>query len=301
MNFLRELWMLFVSAVLSWFEVLDNDTLNKVVNLLTIFILSVGFIDWVFRRATRKNREKQKERQEKDERKDFLTTVESTQKPFKAVKMLEDPMAPGETLGNVLEQTTIILGGKKMKKVFKWIWYNKEQLLSIAYQVVLLALANIVLFTDTFNALITFYLGVPLPLWVKIVAVVLALVLTALSVRNVVVKYGLSSLDTIDAVLKEKAEAKANKLSPEQKKIYKGYISALTDTLSKAKKDLQVVEQEFTKLTVLYNADNSLVADYTTKTLTYQKKIASDKENIVNLETKIAHFKALLSGQTVSK
>ena len=188
-----------------------------------------------------------------------------------------------------------------MKKVFKWIWYNKEQLLSITYQVILLALANIILFTDAFNAVITFYLGVPLPFWVKITAVVLALALTALSVRNVIVKYGLSSLETIDTVLAEKAEAKANKLTAEQKQIYKGYISTLNDTLTKAKKELQAVEEEYTKLTVLYNADNSLVADFTTKTVTYQKKIASDKENIATLETKIAHFKALLSGQPANK
>ena len=188
-----------------------------------------------------------------------------------------------------------------MKKVFKWIWYNKEQLLSIAYQVVLLALANVILFTDAFSAITTLYFGVSMPLWVKIIVVVAALALTALSVRNVIVKYGLSSLETIEAVLQERAEAKANKLSPEQKQVYKGYITTLNDTLSKAKKELQTVEQEFTKLTLLHNADNSLVVDYTTKSLTYQKKIAADKETIANLETKLAHFKALLSGQQVSK
>lgn len=295
MSFLRDLWMLVAGAVLSWFKVLDNDTLDKVVNLLTIFVLSVGFIDWVLRRLTRKNRKK------KEERQTFLSTIVCTQKSFKAVKMLEDPMSAGETLGNVLEQTTIILGGTKMKKIFKWIWYNKEQLLSIAYQVVILALANVLLFTDAFNALISFYIGVPLPLWVKIVAMSLALVLTILSVRNVVVEYGLSSLDTIDAVLKERAEAKASKLSPEQKKIYKGYISTLNESLAKARKELQSVEEEFTKLTVLYNADNSLVTNYAAQTQSYEKQIASDKENIVNLEAKIAHFKALLSGQTLEQ
>lgn len=187
-----------------------------------------------------------------------------------------------------------------MKKFFKWLWYNKEQLGSILYNAALLALSQFAIWTDT---IATVFPAMPaeVVLPVNIVVCVASVAFTALTVRNVCVKYGLSSLDTIDAVLAERAEISASKLSPEQKQVYRGYLTTLNETLTKAKKELQAIEAEFAKLTILHNADSTLVPDYNSKALTYQSKIAGSNEAIASLEGKIAQFKALLSGKTIEQ
>lgn len=183
-----------------------------------------------------------------------------------------------------------------MKKFFKWLWYNKEQLGSILYNVVLLALSQFAIWTDTLTTIFP-VMSPTAALVINIVACVASVAFTVLTVRNVCVKYGLSSLDTINEVLAERAAVQASKLSPEQKQVYRGYIATLNDALAKAKRDLQLVEAEFNKLNILYEADNSLVPDFTKKTLTYQQQIAAGKDAVANIEGKIAQFKALLSGK----
>ncbi len=189
-----------------------------------------------------------------------------------------------------------------MKKVFKWIWYNKEQLLSIFYNVVAIVLSNIVMWTDTLNGYVETLAQVPVfahiggDMAVKATAVVLSIGFAILTIRNVCVKYGLSDLDTIDKVLAERAAKKQNKLTAEQKKEYKGLITLLKGELVKATNDVKTAETELANITKTYTADNSLVSDFVIKRQTYEKKIANSKANIISIEEKIAEYKAILNG-----
>lgn len=189
-----------------------------------------------------------------------------------------------------------------MKKVFKWIWYNKEQLLSIFYNVVAIVLSNIVMWTDTLNGYVETLAQVPVfahiggDMAVKATAVVLSIGFAILTIRNVCVKYGLSDLDTIDKVLAERAAKKQNKLTAEQKKEYKGLITLLKGELAKATNDVKTAETELANITKTYTADNSLVSDFVIKRQTYEKKIANSKANIISIEEKIAEYKAILNG-----
>lgn len=189
-----------------------------------------------------------------------------------------------------------------MKKVFKWIWYNKEQLGSIIYSAITLVLSNFVMWTDTFGEYVDMAAELPVfasiggGMAVKVAILVLAIGGTALSIRNTCVKYGLSSLDTIDKVLAERAAKKQNKLTAEQKKEYKNLISVLKSELVKVTNDVKTAETELAKITEIYNADNSLVSDFVIKRQTYEKKIATSKANIISIEEKIAEYKAILGG-----
>lgn len=293
MNFLLELWSIIVSSVMSWFQSIDNNLLNIIVNLLTILVISIGLIDWIFRKV-KQSRIKKQEKSEAH-KKNVLEAIEGTQKPFKAVKMLENPMETSEKMITIFEKFTKLIGGIKMKKFFKWVWYNKEQLLSIAYNVILIALANMLMFTDVLNGFVIAMAGTQSAIWVKVSAIVVAVLFTALTVRNVCVKYGLSSLDTIDEELAKRAEAAENKLTSAEKTTYKTYVSTLNETLKKAKDELATAESELARITALYNADNTLVADYVTKKQAYEKKIAANKAVVTNLEQKIADYKAIIS------
>ena len=299
MSFLVELWAIIASSVVSWFSRLDNQVLAKISNLLSIFILVIGLIDYFSRGKRRKRAESKQGKQTRQ--KNGLEIIEGTQKPFKTVNMLNDPMATSVKIGTLIEKTKKMLGGKYMKKFFKWIWYNKEQLLSIAYNTAVIVLVNFLMWTDLLNGFFASFVGAEGILAIKIVAIVMSVLFAALTVRNVCVTYGLSSLDTIDKVLKEKAEAAERKLTPEQKQNYKESIAILKTALEKAQTELTTAETELAKITALHTADNSLVKDFVVKRDTYEKTITASKAIVSSIETKIAVYKDILNGKTTDK
>ena len=288
MSFLTEIWIIIASSCLSWLSRIENDALSKITNLLTILVISIGLIDWILRKFKHKSQKKRK-------RQEILSALENSQKPFRAVNMLENPMGTSEKIGTIIEKTLNFIGGKtKMKKFFKWVWYNKEQLLSILYNVVLVGLANFVMLTDALNGV----LGVEvMPLWTKISVAVVSLALTALTVRNVVVTYGLSSLTTIDNILEERAEASARKLTPEQRKQYKGYLNVLHKSLEAKKDELKKCTTELAKITALFEADSLLVPNFASTKTELESTIKSCEATIENINGKIATYKGILSGE----
>lgn len=289
MNFLLESWAVIASSVMSWLKTLDNNILDAIVNLLTIFVISLGLLDWLARKRKTKKQKK------------VLKMLEGTQKPFKAVDVLNNPVQQGEQLGTIIEQTAKFIGGRKMKKFIKWIWYNKEQLLSILYSVAVIAATNFLMWSDVLNGFFDSFTRPESVIIVKVVALVLSLGFTALTVRNVCVKYGLSSLETIDNELAKRAEEKEKQLTAEQKKALKSNIAILQSALENAKTELKNAEAGLEKITALYNADNTLVSDFVVKRQNYEKKITTSKTIVTNIEEKIAGYKATLNGNTEDK
>lgn len=295
MNFLLELWTVFASTVLGWFSAINNDVLETIANLLTILILIIALVEW---RARKKAGKATKSQEKTQEKRQVLGLIENTQKPLKVVHMLDNPMEPGERLGNLVDSISKTIGGNKMKKFFKWLWYNKEQLLSIVYNVIIIAFANLAMFTDALAGIVG--IGV-MPLYAKIIVAVVSLAFTVLTVRNVVVKYGLSSLDTIDAHLAKKAEEAANKLTPEQKKALKSAISTLQTNVNKAITDKTSALKTLSEITALFNADSTLVPDYGAQKQALERDITKATATIDSLEVKIVEYKAQLSGKSVNK
>lgn len=293
MSYIKEMWAVIAAAAMAWLSRIDNNTLNIIVNLLTITVILIGLIDWAVRRIrnTAKNRKP---------RRPVIDIVESTQKPFKTVNMLENPMETSEKIGSFVDRISReFKGGAKMKKFFKWAWYNKEQLFSIAYSIALLALSQMAIWTDLVASLLPALSPVAVII-VKIAVCVISLAFTALTVRNVCVTYGLSSLDTIDRVLAERAEAETRKLTPEQKKTLKAYISTLQNTLNQTRAELTEAEKALAEVTALYNADNTLVANYSQRKSELTAKVARCNAVIANVESKIADYKAKLDGKNVT-
>lgn len=125
---------------------------------------------------------------------------------------------------------------------------------------------------------------------VEVIIGAIALLGTILTIRNTCVKYGLSSLDTIDKVLNERAEEAAKALTPEQKKLIKTNIAVLTDKLTTLKRELQEKTANYEKLKCLHDADASLVENYEVETASYNKMKLSLDKAIATLETKIKEY-----------
>ena len=288
---MKDMWAVIAAAAMAWLSRIDNEILNTVVNLLTITVILIGLTDWAVRKICGRKAKKQ------NGRSDVLGKIEGTQKPFKTVNMLDNPMGTSEAIGNFVDKISDNLkGGAKMKKFIKWVWYNKEQLFSILYSVALMALSQMAIWTGLVTAILP---QLPTTAVVVIKAVIcgLSLAFTALTVRNVCVTYGLSSLDTIDKVLNERAKDAANKLTPEQKKTIKSYITTLNSAATQAKNDLAAAEKALAELTTLFNADSSLVVNYSQRKTDLNRQIDNFKALIANVEKRIADYKAQLSGK----
>lgn len=297
MSFLKEFWAVIVSEILSWLNCLDNNVLAKIGNLLTILILLIALFDYFILKKRKSNKQNNAKQTEKRQNNDFLGAIESTQKPIKAVEMLENPMRAGEKIGETIEKINERFNIMKIKKFFKWLWYNKEQLGAITYNVIAIALANFVMFTDSLNGIF----GIAeIPLWAKISVCAVSVLFTALTVRDVVCKYGLSSLGTINEHLAKKAEEKANKLTKEQKAQYKSYISILNKELDSAKAKLDGYVAEYEKIVARHNADASLVPNFATIKAELEAKIKTEQVAFDNINAKFNNYKGILSGKIVA-
>lgn len=294
MKFFRETWAITATAVMAWLSRINNNALETIVNLLTILVIIIGLTDWAVRRICGKRKKKKA-----SDGRQVLEAIENTQKSFKTVSMLENPMQTGESIGNFVDKISNQFKGgtHKMKKFFKWLWYNKEQLFSILYSVAIIAFSQLAIWTDLVFTIFPELTATP-ALIVKVTAGVLSVAFTALTVRNVCVPYGLSSLDTIDQHLAKKAEEAASKLSPERKKELKSFIATLQTQLGKARTDLAAAEKALAEITTLYNADSSLVRDYHMRKNDLDNQITRSNAVIANVEAKIADYKAQLEGKS---
>ena len=285
---MTEFWTVFIKPVLNWLNGLDNHLLDVIVNLLTILVIVVGLTNWIVKKITKKKRDK-------SENGNVIDTVSKAQKSFRTVDMLENPTKTGEKIGDMVDIISHEIGGKKMSKFFKWLWYNKEQMFSILYNVLLLVLSQIATFAGLIEVIFPTLAGTGLII-VKVIICVVSVAFTALTVRNVCVKYGLSSLDTIDTVLAERAAEAAKKLSPEQRKAIKANISTLQEVLNNTVAKLTEQKEALIKITALYEADPNLVHDFEGKKAVYVSNIAEYEKVKANVEAKINAYKTALNG-----
>ena len=127
MHKLSETWALAVGVFLQFFSYFNNEVLTKIVNLLTIAVLVIGLLDYFIRRLIRR-RSKNKSSEEQEDKKPQKTidTIKKTQKSFRTLELLENPLSAGKKLGAVIYHTALEVKHMKIKNFFKWLWYNKE-------------------------------------------------------------------------------------------------------------------------------------------------------------------------------
>lgn len=289
--------------------------MSKIVNLLTIAVLIIGLLDYMVRRLIR-NRHEKKQKQnaetsdnefeigleaelqamleppettEQDPNNDnVIHAITKTQKSFRTLELLENPTSAGEHLGAALCTVASEVKGMKFKNFFKWLWYNKEQMGSILFNALVLVASQYLIWTKQITDI--FHVQGRALIAVEIVIGVVAVLGTALTIRNTCVKYGLSSLATVDEVLAKRAEEAAKRLTPEQKKTIKANIDILTEKLNTFRAELDEKTAAYEKIKCLHDADTSLVENYEAETAQYNKVKLSLEKVIATLETKIKEY-----------
>lgn len=126
MHKLSETWALAVGVFLQFFSYFNNEILTKIVNLLTIAVLVIGLLDYFIRRLTKRKSKNTSSEPEDKKQKKTIDTIKKTQKSFRTLELLENPLSAGKKLGAVIYHTALEVKKMKIKNFFKWLWYNKE-------------------------------------------------------------------------------------------------------------------------------------------------------------------------------
>ena len=229
MQFLKKYWDIPVAIVLAVVSgVLENWELKSL--QLTYYIIMLTFVYDGCLRIMRAS---------------FLSPNRKT----KDKEVSSNPAQVGEQrLGELVIET--VKGGKKIvekiKKVFKWIWMYKEQLVALIGDFAFAVLIVYAYIFDKFGWLLQCFPQTQgWEIAMKIVVGVLSVLFIALNVRNTCVKRGLGSLEYGRNVLKGISDGLMGKLSIDTKKRLKNALSEAKKALKVATNNLALVESQY--------------------------------------------------------
>lgn len=221
--------------------------------------------------------------------KGLIDKVVERQSPVRAVIMAQNPTQEGEELGELVIET--MKGGKKtmtkIKNFFKRVWGNKFTLINITINLLCVAIADYLVFSEyllRFNFFtenqLAFKVGVP----------VLSALYLVLDIFTTVSKYGWENLDELKAKSQKKATEKASKLSKEQKAIIKNQIKAVENGIATLENELNDMLNIIKNFEILQSL-NGVITISSDKVMMYQN--ATSQKPI--LEAQISEYKLQLS------
>lgn len=211
------------------------------------------------------------------------------QSPVRAIKIAQNPTQEGEELGELVIET--MKGGKKtmtkIKNFFKRVWGNKFTLINITINLLCVAVADYLVFSEyllRFNFFtenqIAFKIGVP----------VLSALYLVLDIFTTVSKYGWENLDELKAKSQKKATEKASKLSKEQKAIIKNQIKVVENGIATLENELNDALDIIKNFEILQSL-NGVITISADKHSMYHNAIG----NKPILEAQISEYKLQLS------
>ena len=196
------------------------------------------------------------------------------QKSVKTINTALNPEQVGEEIGTAILFT--INGGRKMKEklksFIKIVWGNKFTALSLLLNLVYTGLAQYLLYSDALK-------DIPFFTENKIACIIVA---TSISVIWLVIElvkdfknYGFESLDTLNNKWAERKAKKEAKLTPEQRKLVKGQISAVEEKIAMVLNYIDEAKKRVEDAQAIINKYN----DFRTLGIFIDEKLASDYSN----------------------
>ena len=262
MQFLKKYWDIPVAIVLAVVSgVLENWELKSL--QLTYYIIMLTFVYDGCLRIMR-------------------ASILSPNRKTKDKEVSSNPAQVGkQRLGELVIET--VKGGKKIvekiKKVFKWIWMYKEQLVALIGDFAFAVVIVYAYIFDKFGWLLQCFPQTQgWEIAMKIVVGVLSVLFIALNVRNTCVKRGLGSLEYGRNVLNGISTVLVGNLSADTRKRLKNALSEAKKAFKTASNNLALVEsqynskfaelqsqQEFIKQLIAVGADGTVLTPAQTK------------------------------------
>ena len=221
--------------------------------------------------------------------KDLIDRSLETQRFTKAIHIAENPSQEGEELGQLVLET--IHGGKKvMKKIknfFKRVWGNKFTLANITINLLIVAMADFLVFSE-FVWRFPFFVENHVAF--KIVVPIVTAIYFGIDVFTTVTKYGWENLGELQQKTAQKALQKASKLSKEQKAVIKQQITNAKTSIDNLESELVKVNEIIKNFEILKSL-NGLVPITQDNMNLYQNSVAKKP----SLEAQVSQLKLNLS------
>lgn len=294
-----------LSTLLAWLFDFNRNSMDDTTSfiILTITIISVFTIVKKDRKSNKYNKEnsvvkdekKTKEKKEK-KKKEKLNMLEKTtllNPQFKALQSALSPLESAKNLSETIIETTTLIErlGKFMKQkivnFFKRLWGNKFTILNIILNLVVVGIADYLLFSDY---LMRFEIIAQNELAFKIAVPILSVFYLIIDIFTTVSKYGWESLLELNEKSKQKAIQKASQLSKEQKEVVKNQIAIIKKKISDLELDLEHVQEIINNYQVLESLQ-SVMPIPQDKLVTYSQAM-NDKPRI---EIEISELKVNLT------
>lgn len=278
------LWVgLLVAIGVAWYNGYDKSKMDNFSSFLILLVTIVGFLSFLKTLTTTKSKELMESN----------TTSQKTRVSY--IEVASNPYKQGQNLAKDIATTIEILREKKamnkVKKFFKWLYFNKCTITNI---VVSIACVSFVNFMSLWGYLDRYQIFRTNPVLFKIIIGVGGVLWTALSVFCSINKLGAENLSEIDARLQAKANEKLSRLTPEQRKLVKENIKNLQEQLNKLKVESDGAMKIVQSFTVLKSIEGF---DVSNQVESYEKACAIVSNNsslITKLENEIAILKGKL-------
>lgn len=246
-NKIKELWNVYggiaLSTLISWWSSWSKASMDTWSSYITLTISCIGLLTFFKLVIAKRNKNKAD------------AVALSSNKNVKNIRHALEPDKVGEELGTTLLYT--VQEGKKLmskfSKIMKWLWGNKLTLTSIVSNLILGAIGQFLMYSDTLKDYQFFQEH-------KTVFIVVVTGLTILWLLHntycLVTKYGLESLKELELRSKRILEEQQEKLSPEQRKVLKQQLAIYKNQEAKILEDLLNIENAINKA-------KSIIDDFT--------------------------------------
>ena len=239
---IKGLWNIYggiiLSTMIAWWSRWSKSTIDVWASYLTLTITCIGLL--TFFKIVIFNKKKKK------------VDGVALSKTAKAVKTALNPLQPGKEIGEAIIFTA--KGGQKLmlkfKNLMKWLWGNKLTLTSIISNLVVSAVAQFIMYSDTLKDVAFFQEH---DLVFKIVVGVLCVLWLADNIFCVVTKYGLENLEELKDKSEAKKEEQLNKLTKEQKALLKQTLATYKETESKIVEQMKFIDQKINEFQKIIN------------------------------------------------
>ena len=278
------LWVgLLVAIGVAWYNGYDKSKMDNFSSFLILLVTIVGFLSFLKTLTTTKSKELMESN----------TTSQKTRVSY--IEVASNPYKQGQNLAKDIATTIEILREKKamnkVKKFFKWLYFNKCTITNIVVSIACVAFVN---FMSLWGYLDRYQIFQTNPVLFKVIIGVGGVLWTALSVFCSINKLGAENLSEIDARLQAKANEKLSRLTPEQRKLVKENIKNLQEQLNKLKVESDGAMKKVQSFTVLKSIEGF---DVSNQVESYEKACAIVSNNsslITKLENEIAILKGKL-------
>ena len=241
-EWLSEMWNIyggiFLSALLAWVYKFNISYMERTTSFI-IMALTLCSVLTILKRGIKTSKNKNTKKTTRIEKATLIQprvkAIDTAVNTEQAVQELSDTILKTTT---ILERTMKVMR-EKIKNFFKRVWGNKATIINITANLLVVAIADYLLFADY---LLKFDFVAQNELLFKVLVPILGIIYLVIDIYTTVSKYGWESLQELKVKTEQKKLEKESRLTKEQKEVLKETKDGVKKQLNEAENKLANAE-----------------------------------------------------------